>query len=252
MGINQNQPTAYDYVFPVFAGELDENGHFEAKNIYGTAFYINHNTFITCAHTVLNAKDHPITALGFQNPKGVMSFVEWKYSEMYDNIDVGLIQANIPREKPYKWLGNKLAMLNDVSITGYAFGLDDEHSEILIRSYKGHISMVGYFHKLKGSPSHYELSYMCPRGISGAPLIYIHENMPFICGMSIGSERTSMVVYSEKETNNEGNITSHYNIEEALHRGIAIQTEALLEIDSKLIGKNLKEYLEDEKLLIYA
>ncbi|MFC7445295.1 hypothetical protein C7H62_0500 [Mesoflavibacter sp. HG96] len=249
MKINQNQPTAYDIVFPVFGGNKTENGNFEPINIFGTAFYIKNNFYITCAHTIKNANEYEIMALGFQNENGTLSFTEVQKSEIFEENDSGILIANIARAKAYPWLKTKLAMLNNVVSTGYAYGFDNANSEVLIRSYKGHITLVGYYHKFPKKPAHYELSYMCPRGISGAPLIYIHNNQPFICGFTIGNERTSIVIWSNKEQDIENNKTSEYVLEEALHRGIALQAESFLELQSEILEMSIGEYLEKENLI---
>jgi hypothetical protein len=245
MKLNQNQPTAYDIVFPVFGGNKTKEGHFEPINIFGTAFYIENNFYITCAHTIKNAGEYEITALGFQDEKGNLV----QNSEVFEENDSGILLAKIDRAKAYPWLRTKLAMLNDVVSTGFAYGFDNEHSETLIRSYKGHITLVGNYHRFPKSPAYYELSYMCPRGISGAPLLFVHNNQPYVCGFTIGNERTSMVIWSNKEEDTQNNKTSEYILEEALHRGIALQTESFLELDSILLGMTIGEYLTKENLI---
>ncbi len=249
MSININQPTAYDYVFPVFGGVLTKEGHFDPKNIFGTAFYIENNFFITCAHTIHNAKEHEIVALGYQNEKSQLSFSLVQDTEVFEDNDSGILVASVKRAKSYPWLSQKLAMLNDVVSTGYAFGFDNEHSEVLIRSFKGHITLVGFNHNFPKVPAHYELSYMCPRGISGAPLIHVNKNQPYICGFTVGNEQTSMVVWSSEDVEEETNTKTVYQREESFHRGIAMQAESFFELKSKLLGMKIIDYLKSIGLL---
>lgn len=249
MKINQNQPTAYDIVFPVFGGSKTKEGNFEPKNIFGTAFYIDNDFFITCAHTIESASEHNVVALGYQNEKGDLSFALVQDSEIFEDNDSGIVVASIERATTYPWLSQKLAMLNNVVSTGYAFGFDDKNSEILIRSFKGHITLVGYNHKFPKTPAHYELSYMCPRGISGAPLIYVHQNQPYICGFTIGNEQTSMIVWSSEDIEEETNSKTVYQREESFHRGIAMQSESFFELESKLLGMKIFDYLKSMNLL---
>ncbi|AMC11904.1 hypothetical protein Lupro_11790 [Lutibacter profundi] len=247
--INSHQPTAYDYVFPVFGGILTKEGHFNPKNIFGTAFYIENNFFITCAHTIKKAEEQEIVALGFQNEQGQLSFSKIRDSEVFEDNDSGILVASIERAKSYPWLSQKLAMLNNVMSVGYAFGFDNKHSEVLIRAFKGHITMVGYNHNFPKTPAHYELSYMCPRGISGAPLLFKHKNQPYICGFTVGNEQTSMIVWSSEDIEEETNSKTVYQREESFHRGIAMQSKSFFELESKLLGMKIIDYLKSTDLL---
>jgi len=243
--INKGQPSVYDYVFPVFGGEADINGNFEPKDIYGTAFYINNNFFVTCCHTMECAtKNHGLIKLGYQNELGNLSFAEITDFESFNENDSAVLVAEIQSAKPYPWLTNKLAMLNDVISFGYPYGLDNENFEVLVRSFKGHIILVGFYNRFPKKPPHYELSYQCPRGLSGAPLVFLYQGKPYICGMTIGNEITDMIVSSFREVDSEGNNVSVYEKTESLHRGIALQTESLFKISSKLLNSTLEEYLE--------
>src|ERR1700744_1407803 len=99
--INKGQPTAYDVVFPVFGGKISAEGHYEPNEIYGTAFYINNNFFVTCGHTINNAKEQGVIALGYQNDQGTLSFAEVIDTEVFDKNDSGIIQSYISRAVSY-------------------------------------------------------------------------------------------------------------------------------------------------------
>ncbi|MDP9047941.1 MAG: hypothetical protein M3N14_07375, partial [Bacteroidota bacterium] len=163
--LNAGQPSAYDIVFPVFGGKMADNGTIALHEIYGTAFYIGNNFFVTCAHTIKAALEQGTIALGYQDYDGTLKLASVIQTEIFDINDSGIIYAQIPRAIAYPWLKPKLAMLNDVVSTGYAYGFDKEHSEVLLRSIKGHIVLVGYNHKFHKKP-HYELSFHVPRGQS--------------------------------------------------------------------------------------
>ncbi|WGD34010.1 hypothetical protein [Olleya sp. YS] len=250
MSTNTNQPIAYDIVFPVFGGNKTKHGRFNPVNIFGTAFYIKNNYFITCAHTIESAYEQDVIALGYQNEDKTMSFVEIGQSEIFKENDSGILTASIPRAKAYPWFSQKLNMLNNVVSTGYAYGFDNEHSEVLIRSYKGYITLVGYYHRFPKVPAHYELSYMCPRGISGAPLLFIHENKTYVCGFTIGNEQTSMIVWSSEDIDENSNSKTIFQREESLHRGIAFQAESFFQLKSTILGMKIIDYLKKEKLLL--
>lgn len=247
--INKNQPTAYDTVFPVFGGKINENGHFEPLEIYGTAFYINNNFFLTCAHTIENANSIGIIAIGADDGNGVMTYTRVRNFETFKKNDSGLIQAHIPRAKANPWLNQKLAMLNNVFSIGYPYGFDNEYDEILIRAFKGHIMLVGYNNDFSKSP-HYELSYSIPRGLSGGPLIFVYQNIGMICGMTIGNKITDMIVDSFKEEQQDGGKITIYERTESLHRGIAMQTSSFYDIESKLLNGTFLEYLNKNNMLM--
>ncbi len=247
MTVNEGQPTVYDIIFPVFGGKINEKGEFEPREIYGTAFYIKNGFFVTCAHTIKHALECGVIALGYQNKEGTLSFSKAIDSETFDENDSGIIFSEISRAKAYPWLNEELAMLNDVTSIGYPYGFDNENSEILVRSYKGYIILVGYYHRLNKLP-HYELSYPCPRGLSGGPLIFVFKNAPYISGMTVGNEITDMTVESVRETNEEGN-TTFYERVESLHRGIAMQNRSFLNLKSRLLKGTFHDYLKRENLI---
>src|SRR5690606_6272187 len=140
-------------------------------------------------------------------------------------------------------------MLNDVVSSGYPYGFDDANAEVLIRSYKGHITLVGYYNRFPNRPPHYELSYMCPRGLSGGPLIFVYQNQWHIAGMTIGNEMTDMVVSSFRETDSKDGLTIVYEKTETLHRGIAVQSESFFNLNSKILRTTFIDYLSKNNLI---
>lgn len=241
--INKNQPRANEITFPVLGGKEDEKGNFVPHEIYGTAFYINNNFFLTCGHTINNARSMGVIVLGFLNEDGTLSYSKVEDFEIFEKNDTGLIYANIPNAVAYPWFNQKLAMLNNVVSTGFPYGYDKINNQVLMRGFKGHITMVGYNHNFSKSP-HYELSYQIPRGLSGGPLIFIHNNNHFICGITIGNEITEMIVDSFKEKTQEGDQLTIYERSEAFHRGIAIQTASFYDINSRILKMTFLDYLK--------
>jgi hypothetical protein len=55
-------------------------------------------------------------------------------------------------------------------------------------------------------------------------------------------------VYSETETDRQGNKTTVYQKVEALHLGVALQTSALMGVNSALLGKTIGEHLREVHL----
>ena len=239
--------TAFDIVFPVFGGRMGENV-FKVHEIYGTAFYIGNNFYVTCGHTVENASVHEAIAIGY-NHGDQLNYAYVTASEVFKKNDSGILQAEIPKISPYKWKKDKLMMLNDVISVGFPYGFDRENFKILVRSFKGHISMAGHHNYNFYKSPYYELSYQIPKGLSGAPLLF-NDNGLKICGITIGNEITEMIVNTFKEKNEENDSLVIYEKTEALHRGIAMQVQSFFEIKSELLSSTFFEYLTSQKLLI--
>lgn len=249
MDINIDQPSAYDFVFPVFGGELDVNKNFVPKEIYGAAFYINNDIFVTCGHTAKAAQQHELACLAHSDGLGNLQFQKVLDIEIFDANDSALLTTSIPTAVPYKWLNTELAMLNNIASAGYPYGFNNGTSEVYVRSFKGYVVLVGFYNRFANKPPFYELSYHCPRGLSGAPLIYLHHNTMYVCGTVIGNEITDMVVSSFKEQSTEGNTTSVYEKTESLHRGIAMQSKSFFNLTSRILGGTFLDYLKRNNLI---
>lgn len=246
--LNTNQPSAYDLVFPVFGGKINKDGNFEPVNIFGTAFYLNNDFFLTCCHTIKNASSIGQIAIGYKNESGAVDFAIVNDFEEFETNDSGILHAHIPRAKAYNWLHQKLAMLNKTISIWYPYWFDSEKYEISIRAFKGYISLVWYNHDYFRSP-HYELSYPIPRGLSGGPLIYMYKDVWLICGMTIGNKITDMIVDSVKEEDYNGGKTTVYERTESLHMWIAMQTSSFYNIRSRLLKWTFLEYLTKNNML---
>ena len=98
-----------------------------------------------------------------------------------------------------------------------------------IRSFVGHVVSATTFGRLAPDPLSYELSFQCPRGLSGAPLLTRHDDSMLITGVVIGNQRTEMLVFSERESVSDMKevITERF---EALQLGIALQCRAFLDL----------------------
>lgn len=77
---------------------------------------------MTCAHTIKATLERGTIALGYQDYDGSFKLASVVQSEIFEINDSGIIHAHIPRAIAYPWLKPKLAMLNDVVSTGYAYG----------------------------------------------------------------------------------------------------------------------------------
>ena len=93
----------------------------------------------------------------------------------------------------------------------------------------------------------YELSFPCPRGLSGAP-ITTNTHDPQIAGVVVGNHSTKMLIFTDSERLQEGTetIVERY---EALQLGIAIPNVQLFDIKSQLLKGTIGNHLNKCSLL---
>src|SRR5687768_1522133 len=128
--------------------------------------------------------------------------------------------------------------------------MDLERQRMGIRSFVGHIVSATTFGRLKRDPPSYELSFQCPRGLSGAPLLIRDADSMLVTGFVIGIERTEMNVFTERETVTEENERVTVERYEALNLGIALQSRAVLDVGPfrVLNGRTILQHLRRQAL----
>lgn len=145
------------------------------------------------------------------------------------------------------WRFGELPRLETVQTVGFPHGL--EPGEIITRAFRGEIVSGRVWKRLPASPRVYELSFMCPRSLSGAPL-FTTELSPSVVGTINGNVITCITVYSETERHVEDGEETIHEKTEALHLGLAIQSGAMASVRSKLLGCTLGDWLHKKGLLI--
>ena len=138
-------------------------------------------------------------------------------------------------------------MLEKVHSVGYPYAIDRANNCMGMRAFSGHIVSPRDWPQLQTIPRIYELSYQCPRGLSGAPL-WTESSPVKVVGVILGNSITEMEVYSERETDSHGEKTTVYQKVEALHLGVALQTAALMDVRSSLLGTTIGEHLRGMNL----
>ena len=89
-----------------------------------------------------------------------------------------------------------------------------------------------------------ELSFPCPRGLSGAPVIRMKPEPQRIIGVVLASTITDETVYQEEEKSIEDGTETVFTKTEALHLGLAIRADAVFGIKSDLLGCTLGDWLQ--------
>lgn len=168
--------------------------------------------------------------------------------ELFDDLDFGIVAAELPAVQTWKWRSEPLSMLHQVMSVGYPYALDLEHFIIGIRAFSGHVVSGPTFHRLKATLRVYEPSFQCPRGLSGSPLLSA-DGRTDVVGIIIGNRSTQMLVFSDKEVLREPTQETIVERYESLQLGIALQSRAVLDTHCRILGRTLREHLREHNLV---
>lgn len=244
-----------DYVFAltgvdVYHDEDVDDSRAWPRQVYGTTFYLKNNIFMTAGHSIEYALrgEHSVLGLVYlaHFVAGRAYVCKVADYEIVADYDVGFVKVKdeISQAKALVWDFNKLNILDEIRTTGFPHALDHYQKRFMIRAFQGYIVSCTEFRELEARPLCYELSFPCPKGLSGAPL-FTREPEPTIRGVVIKSSSMAMEVFSEKETIGEGTHTLH----EAYFLGLGLTTGSLQNIESKILGCSLEEHLKRVDLL---
>jgi hypothetical protein len=242
-----------EYVFPVVGGELGketnagEVGMLRVTEVYGTAFCLSGNVFLTNDHVIKSACQCPSWGISYLD-KQHWKLASVKGYESFSAIDMGIVAAEVPNAKSLNWSVDILNMLSSVQAVGFPYALDTENGILTTRSFRGTTVAARTWHGLQGKPGIYELSFPCPRGLSGAPL-WLENSPPYVVGVVFGNSITDMIVYEEKEVEKGGDKTTVYQKAESLHLGMAIQAKSIVSINSQLLKMTIGGFLQSSHLL---
>jgi hypothetical protein len=236
----------FDYVLPLFIGrEL-----MKPTAVEGTAFGIGDGCFVTAAHCLRSGMKAGWMALGTTDGKQIKV---WNISswELIDGYDLAVFRADVSVSvKKFPWHEHELPMNTSVTAAGYPYAIEPGRNRMGIRSFVGHVVSATTFGLLATDPPSYELSFQCPRGLSGAPLLLRHGESMLVMGVIIGNHRTEMLVFSDREIVSDVKevVTERY---EALQLGIALQSRVLLDLGPfQILNKRtIRDHLAFEGLL---
>lgn len=236
----------FEYVLPLFAGRKV----LEPTVVEGTAFGIGGGCFLTAAHCIREAMALGWMAVGTIDGKRIRAWniPAW---ELADDYDIALFRAEVdPPVSHFCWRESELPMAASIRSSGYPYALDLGRQTMNVRSFVGNVVSATTFDRLKPQPPSYELSFQCPRGLSGAPLLSSADGGASVVGIIIGNQTTEMTVFTSREHTSEHTeqIVERY---EALQLGVAIQTRAIMDLTfPKLLeGRTLRQHLVDSELI---
>ena len=238
------------FSFPVMGAHI-EDMRATPDNLFGTASYLNNNIFITAAHSIMNANECDKAGILFRdNLEGPSdySFCAFEDIELFEDLDIGLgrLKTGHKNCSPLKWSTEGMIMLEDVCAIGYPFGYNSVEKEILPRAFKGQIVTRRSFIEFPKEPKIYELSFHCPKGISGASLRDYKSGK--VVGFIIANSSTEILVFEEKEIDKNELKKSIFQKYETTKYGVAIDNRELLNTESRLLGDKFLNYLKRENL----
>jgi hypothetical protein len=221
----------HDYFFPILGGTGSEF-NFVPKRILGTASCLFRNTYVTAGHTIEAALTYESAFMGLINKNSEQIFyIPIEKHNIMKDIDLATFELPDTIESlSFKVCTDTLEMLSDVLACGFPHGLDLQNQVLRNRAFKGYITNYGLFYQFPSRPNCYELSFMCPKGISGAPLLqFDKERLQYISyGYIIGNSNIEITVFSDSETSSDGLIKTIYEKTESMKFGIAIQVNELI------------------------
>ena len=235
---------AFTLAFPVIAGTLDEKFKMIlVSEVFGTAFSLGNGFYLSAAHVVKGAQEKGTIYMGYV-VKGMWTVAEVSDHELLEDSDVAIIAATIPSAVTLPWEMAKENMLEDVQTVGFPYAYDTELASIHVRAFKGNVISGRPFMKFPSHPRVFELSFPCPRGLSGAPLFTV-DDTPRIRGMICGNATVEMLIFRDREEIDDGNKVEVVERYESMQMGIAIQASSLSSINSRLLGKSIGEHVQE-------
>lgn len=242
----------FEFVFPVVGGYYDKKKDFIVKNIFGTCFSISSDIFLTAGHVIKEIEEENLSlSIGKKANKGALHCSVSKY-EILSDFDLAIIKTSskLPDVNQFKWELSELAMLDEVRTVGFPHAIDFNRGEIDIRSFMGYIVSTSEFYRLKASPRSYELSFIAPKGLSGAPLFSSSKIYPPLKGYVIGNSHIKIPILRDVEKEVDKDVTRIIESYEWSTFGVAIQVGSITNIESEILNGSLFKFLEKNNLML--
>jgi hypothetical protein len=189
--------------------------------IFGTAFAITDDLFLTAGHVVEAAASVGDVSLGrltVAASDGIFDVAaDW---EVFAGVDLALIKCSDLSPSIYQMHFDPLPIFKEVRALGFAYGLDPEYHNYAPRGFLGHVVAGAQLFGWRTQPLAYEVSFIPPKGLSGAALVPDGYGPLMAAGVVVGAR----TVQIEESTT---------------HLGIAITAEELLRLSSRIVGGSL-------------
>jgi hypothetical protein len=243
-----------ELAFPIMGANAEK----KPIAICGTAFALGTDMYLTAGHVWKNAVTYPLRAIGIRG-RGAPDVTLYNVpeAETIDAFDLAILRTSAPApNKALNWTTQALPLFAEMRAFGYAYGFDVQSGLLNFRGFQGRIVGGTSLNHLNGKPAVFELSFACPRGLSGAPLVSREsESRDHVAGVVLTNHITDVTVSSETETvvetSQEKTVTKVETVNkvEALHLGIAIRSSVVIGIHSTILGGTIGDWLRIHKLL---
>jgi len=198
----------------------------------GTCFCLKDNIFVTAGHVLRAAITHDYYAIGFVDSERYKG-VQIEEYEINDDIDIAVFKGNINGQAIFPISNEQHPMLFPVKTCGYPYALNQDIGTLSLRGFQGTIVSYTRNQQLAGKPGCYELSFTCPRGLSGSPLWDVTDKQK-IAGVIIGTSNSEMIIHSERTVDSNGN-ESIYEKTEVMHLGIAVHIQEVSKVNFTML-----------------
>ena len=97
------------------------------KQVFGTAFYIGNNLFLTAGHCLSKVDENQFLGVGYPQPPSTdLGIVPFKDAETFEEHDVGLVETvrEVPHIEAQRWSSEIVTALHDVWTAGFPHALD--------------------------------------------------------------------------------------------------------------------------------
>lgn len=247
----------YEYVYPLYLfKKLNPDEKKAPLCIVGSSFYIGNNQYITCKHVVDNIDFSDFDLIiGYcnqnKNQDNSVRHYWVKNIEYHPKYDVAIFKTEITDKnldslkppKAFKVSKDNLNVFDDIHTFGYPLAYEENHTTA--RGFKGHI--VRYSPHLNRQLGQcIELSFTCPKGLSGAPLVCTHTQQ--VRGIIIGNTNKEMELRREIDTESTENSYKEIVVIETLPLGIALDIHEILDWEPETLGKSIKNHLIENDL----
>jgi len=254
--------SGYSISLPVFAGVEVDGGAFRIEGeVQGTAFALGGNYMLTARHVASgiprSGKNQMV--VGLQEPDGHFKAARVSSVEELD-ADLALLEVEflVPGSDAwfhrFGWREAPIEPFEAVRTVGYAYGMQTigDRKSVVVRGFQGHIvSRLTEFKPVGWTGSSfavYELSFVAPRGLSGAPLMN-SQGTATVHGVVIGNSESKMMVFRSEERVNEPAGVTAVEQYEALTLGVAVVASEVLSQESRVLGSSIKQHLQAHGLL---
>ena len=171
--------------------------------------------------------------MGFFNESNILEAEMVNNYKIFEEADIAIFDAEIEGAKKLELSAIDIVMGTEVSSMGFPFALNPDLKLFPTRVFKGHITSKNIWSRLASKPEIYELSFSCPKGLSGAPLI----TDGYTCfGMVLGNSASEMVLFEDIETIADGKVVTSHKSSQSMYLGIGLQSNFI------------KRYIEDAEV----